>query len=193
MPQLDPVTFFSQFFWLCLFFFAFYFVISKDFLPKMGRILKFRKKKLGLSQQGAQDLQQENERVRSSFKAVVERGLNASNNLSVSHFQHMESWFNGVITNINKKQLEKSNRSYVQSVGGNSIRQQIALEAAVPFPIPRIFVSTLVEKCKEKSRDYKQNTQGMHFSRPDSLDQHLFERKKKTEKGTANTKAGSKK
>ena len=148
MPQLDSVTFLSQFFWLLVFFFAFYFVICKDFLPKMGRILKFRRKKMGFSQQGVEDLQQENERVRGSFKTVVEKGLSASNNLSHSHFQRMESWLNGVVGDINKKQLENGNRSYIQSVGGNSIRQQLALQGAAPYPIPRIFVSTLVEKCK---------------------------------------------
>ena len=29
MPQLDQVSFFSQFFWLCVFFFGFYFAICK--------------------------------------------------------------------------------------------------------------------------------------------------------------------
>lgn len=44
MPQLDKVTFLSQFFWLCFFFISFYFGIVKFVLPKLSRILKYRKK-----------------------------------------------------------------------------------------------------------------------------------------------------
>jgi Leucine-rich repeat (LRR) protein len=46
MPQLDQVTYFSQFFWLCIFYFTFYVFIVKTFLPKISRILKLRAKKM---------------------------------------------------------------------------------------------------------------------------------------------------
>lgn len=46
MPQLDTVTYLSQFFWLCFFFLGFYFAIVQFFLPKMARILKFRQEKM---------------------------------------------------------------------------------------------------------------------------------------------------
>ena len=51
MPQLDKVTFLSQFFWLCIFFGGFYIFQLKFFLPKMSRILKFRKKKMNESRE----------------------------------------------------------------------------------------------------------------------------------------------
>ena len=179
MPQLDQVTFFSQFFWLCVFFFGFYFVISKDFLPKMGRILKFRKKKMNLSAEGVQSMHQENEKVRASSKAVVENGLNTSSNLLLSHLQSMESFLNSVITSTNKKELQNSNTLYVEWVGDNSIRQQIALQAAAPFPTPRMFAGILAEKCKSRRREKQQNTPGAPLSRPDSLDQPLREKERR--------------
>lgn len=46
MPQLDKVTYLSQFFWLCFFFLGFYFSLVQFFLPKMARIFKFRQEKL---------------------------------------------------------------------------------------------------------------------------------------------------
>jgi len=46
MPQLDTVTYMSQFFWLCFFFLGFYFSLVQFFLPKMARILKFRQEKM---------------------------------------------------------------------------------------------------------------------------------------------------
>lgn len=46
MPQLDTVTYMSQFFWLCFFFLGFYFSLVQFILPKMARILKFRQEKM---------------------------------------------------------------------------------------------------------------------------------------------------
>jgi len=42
MPQLDTVTFLSQFFWLFVLYTSFYIVLAKVFLPKMAAILKVR-------------------------------------------------------------------------------------------------------------------------------------------------------
>lgn len=44
MPQLDKLTYFTQFFWLCLFFFIFYILICNDRDGVLGisRILKLR-------------------------------------------------------------------------------------------------------------------------------------------------------
>ena len=46
MPQLDTVTFLSQFFWLAFFFLGFYFALVQFFLPRMARLLKFRGQKM---------------------------------------------------------------------------------------------------------------------------------------------------
>ena len=46
MPQLDTVSYMSQFFWLCFFFLGFYFSLVQFILPKMARILKFRQEKM---------------------------------------------------------------------------------------------------------------------------------------------------
>ena len=52
MPQLDKVTFLPQFFWLCVFYLGFYFILLKYFLPKISRILALRKRKMSFSQEG---------------------------------------------------------------------------------------------------------------------------------------------
>jgi len=46
MPQLDLATFFSQFFWLVIFFLGFYLVLTKETLPRIARTKKFRHKRL---------------------------------------------------------------------------------------------------------------------------------------------------
>jgi len=42
MPQLDFVTFFSQFFWLVVIFLGFYLVLAKYYLPRIARTKKLR-------------------------------------------------------------------------------------------------------------------------------------------------------
>jgi len=42
MPQLDKVTFLSQFFWLCIVFFSLYLLLVKFSLPSLARIVQVR-------------------------------------------------------------------------------------------------------------------------------------------------------
>lgn len=46
MPQLDKITFLSQYFWLLVFYIGFFLLIQKIYLPRFGRILLYRDKKL---------------------------------------------------------------------------------------------------------------------------------------------------
>ena len=52
MPQLDLLTFFTQFFWAILCLFLFYFFVSKLILPELTRVLKYRSKASALSGAG---------------------------------------------------------------------------------------------------------------------------------------------
>ena len=52
MPQLDLLTFFTQFFWAILCLFLFYFFVSKLILPELTRVLKYRSKASSLSGAG---------------------------------------------------------------------------------------------------------------------------------------------
>lgn len=52
MPQLDLLTFFTQFFWAVLCLFIFYFFVSKLILPELTRVLKYRSKASAFSTSG---------------------------------------------------------------------------------------------------------------------------------------------
>lgn len=52
MPQLDLLTFFTQFFWAIFCLFLFYFFVSKLILPELTRVLKYRSKASALSSTG---------------------------------------------------------------------------------------------------------------------------------------------
>ena len=53
MPQLDKFTFSTQVVWLVLIFFFLYFILVQIGLPRLYRILYFRKKKLLSLNQGS--------------------------------------------------------------------------------------------------------------------------------------------
>jgi F-type H+-transporting ATPase subunit b len=55
MPQLDSASFFSQIFWLAIFFCAFYCFVAKSFFPNITRVLDLRKNKVANDLKAAQE------------------------------------------------------------------------------------------------------------------------------------------
>ena len=84
MPQLDHVTYFSQYFWLCVVFFAFYGACVKYYLPGLSRLAKYRnntQNQDGLSLTGpSSEVLRLQERL--SFPPVMEKLVSASHNHS---------------------------------------------------------------------------------------------------------------
>ena len=126
MPQLDKVTFLSQYFWLCVFFFGFYIFQLKFFLPEMSRILKFRKKRL--SESSAVLLQQENNTVRNSAETVLENLFLNSKNVFKDSFSKTDSWFLKQ-TDFFGGKFKKGNQNYLQSIAKKNLSNSFAIRA----------------------------------------------------------------
>ena len=123
-------------------------------------------------------MQQERDKARTSGAVLVENGLNTSSAFLLSHLQHMESWYKDVIVETNKKQLQTLNSLYIEWVGDNSIRTELALQGIrIPFS-PAVFASICSEKC-QTMRKGGPISPSFPGSRPDSLDQPLGERKRR--------------
>ena len=148
MPQLDKVTFLSQFFWLCVFYLGFYFILLKYFLPKISRILALRKKKMSFSQEGVSSLQQENVQVRQNFETVVSKALSTSKNVFNDFFSRTTSWLDESVLSLNKTHYQNLNRSYIQSLGETSLSQNILLYYASQNLPEKLTLKILVEKMK---------------------------------------------
>jgi hypothetical protein len=153
MPQLDKVTFLSQFFWLCFFYIGFYFLILKFFLPKMTRILKLRKNKLSSSQEGVTSLQQENDKIRTSYETLLANGLSASRSAFNESFQRTEKWLQDMVENNNKTHFKAINKAYIYSVGEASLSQNLALNQVSSELPEKIYFPILLEKIKSLSKD----------------------------------------
>lgn len=151
MPQLDKVTFLSQFFWLCVFFLGFYVVALKYFLPQMSRILKYRKKRLSQSHQGVNTMQQENTKVRSSAEKLLESGLKNSKEMFKQNRQRTEDWLFKFTNQTNQTKLKDTNHAYLRSLGENSLSHNLSLQGGFVDFSNTVFVSVLTQKLNQKT------------------------------------------
>ena len=151
MPQLDKVTFLSQFFWLCFFYLGFYILILKYFLPKMSRILKLRKKKLSSSQEGVTNLQQENKKVRWSYDTLITSGFLTSRSIFNTSFQRTQEWLQKLVNTTNQTHSQAMNKAYIYSVGQASLSQNLAITQLSTLWANKLFISYLVKKLNSLS------------------------------------------
>ena len=135
MPQLDKVTFLSQFFWLSIFFLAFYIILLKQFLPKMSRILKFRKKRLSFSGEGVLQLGGEKEKVEKSYSTLVGNGLSLPRNVLSVNFKKIESWLKDTLSQTNQTKLGQVNKRYIASLGERAVAQNLPLIPVYTLPL----------------------------------------------------------
>lgn len=148
MPQLDKVTFFSQFFWLTFFYIGFYLVLVKHFLPKLSRILKVRQKKISYSQEGTGALLGEKEKVCNSLNTLVERGIGTSRLLFQENLERTQTWLSHVVNDTNRTTLRPANELYIASLGERSISQSLVIDLTF-LPISgRGLTALLIERIK---------------------------------------------
>lgn len=152
MPQLDKVTFLSQFFWLLFFYIGFYFLILKFFLPKMSLILKLRKNKLAGSQNNVNSLMQENQKVRTNYETLFNTALTTSKSAFNANFKRIEKWLNDTVENTEKKHYQSLNKTYILSVGENSLSQNLAFSKFKNEKSKRIYVYALLKNLKNFSK-----------------------------------------
>lgn len=129
MPQLDKVHFLSQFFWLCLSFFGFYFFIVKYFLPSMARILQWRKNKLAAATESSNG--GELHSVQESGEAALENLFSLCHKFLSQNEKRAADWYEKEARGLNRNYFHPSNNSYVKKLGDLSLAQNAALEGAL--------------------------------------------------------------
>nr|YP_010152764.1 ATP synthase F0 subunit 8 [Aureoumbra lagunensis]QQW50412.1 ATP synthase F0 subunit 8 [Aureoumbra lagunensis] len=78
MPQFDKITFFNQIFWLIITFLLFYLIFLREFLPKIGSVLKVRVKKLTKNNFFAKQLHMEKKNILMHSSQTIEKIANFS-------------------------------------------------------------------------------------------------------------------
>lgn len=127
MPQLDKVTFFSQYLWLVIFFLTFYFFVLKIVLPTIVTIFKTRKKKLDAMAAEVANLKKEESSILSNYDAVLIDSFSNSKEVFSNVISKSNKWIDDSVRNINKTSLLEVNKKYLQTI--NEInKEQIAFD-----------------------------------------------------------------
>lgn len=137
MPQLDKVSFFSQYFWLVACLLVLFFLTVRFFIPKISRVIKLRKKLRHPS--GFPVLVEESELVRSSVNGMIAKSCSCSRILFNENVQHTSAWLEKIRHNTNNTHYQTVNNTYFllsarHSLADNlSIAQTLYNEAAMEF------------------------------------------------------------
>mgnify|MGYP000854012000 CR=1 FL=1 len=147
MPQLDSVTFFSQYFWLLFFFMVLYGELYYSVLPKLARIIKVRKKQHSTGSLNAVNCNSEKSKISSVTNSILE---------SKNQLQHIlktsSAWSSNVIIQASSKDFLNSNKSYLVNLAKNNL-----LQNAIIFDLTLISSHNKLGNgtAKEKFYNYK--------------------------------------
>jgi F0F1-type ATP synthase membrane subunit b/b' len=119
MPQLDKVTYFTQFFWLFFFYASFYLILVKYYLPRIARVLHARTHKAaqGSTQQEAPLTQEKTQLEKHTLEQVSEACVQTKQALQ-NCLQKTAVWLTQTTQSIHAKQLQKVNATYSNSMRG---------------------------------------------------------------------------
>jgi len=123
MPQLDSVTFFSQFFWLCLFFVGFYLILTKHYLPTLSRLLKVRHKIMAAATTGDSLVQEELISVQQTSNTLLVDALHTTQQGLTNGFDTSYEWSENSLHKTNTDSLKAMNQKYVDSVNTMRVEQ----------------------------------------------------------------------
>lgn len=155
MPQLDTLSFFPQFFWLTIFYFGFYILLVKYFLPRMGRIIKIRNLKMNaqtLPTSGhsgtSENLALTNQRDQSLALAIKQ-----SKQIFQEKNQSTLDWSKSACSNIGKEQFKNLDRTYKKSISDLSTKQGLILQNLKQVVSPQSFQISGIQTTPSFARD----------------------------------------
>ena len=123
-------------------------ILLKQFLPKMSRILKFRKKRLSKSGEGVVQLGGEKEKVEKSYSLLVTNVFSLPRKVLSNHFLKIEGWLKNTLSQTNQNPLKEINKRYIAFLGERAVSQSLALYPAYTLPVSQ--TQDLSEKKQEK-------------------------------------------
>jgi F-type H+-transporting ATPase subunit b len=123
MPQFDKITFFNQIFWLILIFSGFYFILLKNFLPKIGSVLKARNKKLLKSNTLAEQFKSEESSVLADSNRVFVGTASLCRTNLFNGVGKSNDWLSSSQKNLLISDLKNTQKEYFKSFGKISAKK----------------------------------------------------------------------
>nr|AKZ24647.1 ATPase subunit 8 [Teucrium canadense] len=131
MPQLDQFTYFSQFFWFCLFLFTFYIAIFNDGDGLLGisRILKLRNQLLSNQETNIRS------KAPKSLEEILRKGLSTGLSYMYSSLFEVSQWCKAVDFSGKKRNL-----TFISCFG--ELSGSRGLERKIFYSLPKSSYST---------------------------------------------------
>ena len=121
MPQLDPTSYFSQFFWLCATFGTFYLVLTKYILPQIAKVLFVRHQKAEQAQITQESpLQQETLHVQHTTGQHMTDACSKAKQAVQNAMQKSQEWMKEQTAQVQQKQLNSLQTQYTSQMKQNA-------------------------------------------------------------------------
>lgn len=117
MPQLDLMTFFTQFFWFSLGFSFFYIFLLHFIMSTISLNLKFRKRRLDIL---ANDINKKKEGVLSllsTYDNILLKTLNFSRFFVMKAISFGSLWVSTAISKVSPVHFSHPNKFYIRNIG----------------------------------------------------------------------------
>lgn len=130
MPQLDHVTYLSQYFWLCVIYFALYYGVTKLWLPRVSRILALRQAKLQDVDASSSASDGETHRVHHQVHGVYAQAHREARGAYTQALEAGEAWTQATIQQLYGSHYTEADRAYLRDMAQTLVSQGVALHHA---------------------------------------------------------------
>ena len=124
MPQLDKVSYFTQFFWLTLTITVFYVTLVKYYLPPIARTLKMRQHKVE-AQTNTNPYEVEGNQILQDRGSSVRDSLVHSRQALDRSFDSTIAWVSNTVQQTNETHFKKPDQSYYNHLGKELVSQEV--------------------------------------------------------------------
>lgn len=158
MPQLDVVTFFSQFFWLCIFYIGFYYILYKYFLPQYSRSILFRDKFTYSSSIQKNANLEEKGNIEESLSLFQNSLVSSSKNFFLESKNNTLLWQNITSKKTNQVDWKTANLLYIKSFGVEIAKKNLEGNSISISCGKNIYLFGLSKKCKNYKAFFDQSS-----------------------------------
>ena len=135
MPQLDKVSYFTQFFWLTLTVTVLYVTLVKYYLPTISRTLKMRQHKMEVHT-SSNPYEVEEKRVLQDREKVVRDSLTQARQALSKSFDNTATWVSDTVRQTNVSHFKTAGQNYQDHLRSELATQEVnqaQLKKILPF------------------------------------------------------------
>merc|ERR1712159_816518 len=112
MPQLDKLTYFTQFIWLVVFFLAFYNINIQFLLPKIYKGIKIRQKRV----ESMFSEKESGSNTVNAYEELIKTSLSETRNAFLKTISVSSNQMVSILKQVNNKSLLKKNQKYLETL-----------------------------------------------------------------------------